>query len=312
VYIDESFFSEGSDMLDNSKIKLGIAPIGWTNDDMPELGGEIPFEQCISEMAQAGFTGTEVGSKYPKSPEALLAALKPHNLQIASQWFSAFFSVQADPTPTVDAFRQHMNFLKALGAKVVVISEQGHSIQGQMHTPLFEKKPTLNNQEWQWLAKGLNTIGKIAIENDMKIVFHHHMGTVVQTKKEIDKLMELTDPDLVFLLVDTGHISYSGDDPVELLRDYRKRIKHIHLKDIRKNIVEKVKKEKLSFLEGVKLGAFTVPGDGSIKFEPIFKEIEKMNYEGWLLVEAEQDPAKANPLVYAKKARDYIKKLGGI
>jgi len=301
-------------MLDAKKIKLGIAPIAWTNDDMPELGGEIPFEQCIREMKEAGFVGTEVGSKYPKDPEKLKAALKPYGLSIASQWFSSFFTPQDDASKTIEDFKKHMAFLKALGAKVIVISEQGSSIQGQMNTPVLGKKPVLDETGWKRLAHGLNAIGKLAKDNGMKIVYHHHMGTVVQTRAEVDQLMKRTDPALVWLLADTGHMYFSdgGDAPEKMVQDYIARIAHIHLKDIREDVKKKVASKKLSFLQAVKEGVFTVPGDGAVHFEPVFKAIEKSKYEGWFIVEAEQDPAKASPLQYAKMAREYIKKMTGL
>lgn len=299
-------------MLDPKKIKLGIAPIGWTNDDLPELGGDIPFETCISQMQEAGFVGTEIGNKFPKDPIQLKAALKPHKLNIASQWFSAFFTVKDDPNETIEAFKKHMAFLKAMGSKVIVISEQGSSIQGQPTTPIFGKKPTLDAKGWERLVKGLEAIGKLALENKMKIVFHHHMGTVVQNRDEIDMLMKKTNPELVWLLADTGHMTYAAGDPVKLIHDYGSRIAHIHLKDIRPKILEDVKAKNMSFLQSVKAGVFTVPGDGCVDFKGVFKEIDAMNYTGWFVVEAEQDPAKANPLEYAKKARKYIKDLTGL
>lgn len=298
-------------MIDPKKVKLAIAPIGWTNDDMPELGGEIPFEQCISEMAAAGFQGCEVGSKYPKDPAELKEALAPYKLQIASQWFSSFFTTK-DLEETVEPFKDHMNFLKAMGAKVIVISEQGNSIQGQMDTPVFDNKPLLDDEGWDKLAQGLETIGKLAVKNGMKIVYHHHMGTVVQTEDEVDMLMAKTDPKLVWLLLDTGHMYYSDGDPLAVLKRHGKRIAHVHLKDIRDEVKQRVKDEHMSFLQAVKEGVFTVPGDGAIDFAPIFKELERIKYEGWFVVEAEQDPEKANPLEYAQKARAYIKELTGL
>ena len=299
-------------MLDANKIKLGIAPIAWTNDDMPELGGEIPFEQCIAEIHEAGFIGTAVGSKYPKDPDVLKQALAPHNLQISSQWFSSFFTTEQKEGTTVEAFKSHMAFLKEMGANIIVISEQGGSIQGQMDTPVFESKPILDDKGWNKLARGLETIGTLALQNGMKIAYHHHMGTVVQSREEIDKLMAISDPKSVFLLADTGHMFYAGGNPADLLSSYQDRIVHIHLKDIRAPILEEVKHNHLSFLQGVKAGVFTVPGDGTIDFQPIFDIIGQSDYEGWLIIEAEQDPAKANPLKYAKKARATIRRLGGI
>ncbi len=293
-------------MFENSKIKLGIAPIAWTNDDMPDLGSENSFEQCISEAALAGFNGTEVGNKYPRDVEVLKAHLKIRNLEIASAWFSSFVLTK-DFEEVKKDFIAHRDFLHAMGAKVVVVSEQSHSVQGQMETALFESKYTLNEKEWKVLASGLEKLGDLALEKGMKLVFHHHMGTVVQNEDEIDRLMSETDPEKVFLLYDTGHLFYAGVSPISILEKYMDRIKHVHLKDIRIKQVDKVREEKLSFLKGVRLGAFTVPGDGCIDFKPLLQMLSDKGYEGWLLVEAEQDPKIANPFEYAVKARQYIR-----
>ena len=297
--------------MDKNKIKLGIAPIAWTNDDMPDLGSENTFEQCVSEMALAGFEGCEVGNKYPKDTAVLKKALDMRGLQIANQWFSSFVLTQ--PMEKVEKdFIAQCEFLKAMGAKRIGASEQSFSIQGQMNTPVFDAKYVMNDGEWDKFAKGMNRLGEIANSMGIKLVYHHHMGTVVQTAEEIDRMMDMTDPDKFALLYDTGHLAYCGQDYLAVLKKYAKRIAHVHLKDIRPEVVEKVKKEKLSFLQGVRAGAFTVPGDGSIDFAPVFDELDKSGYEGWMIVEAEQDPAKANPLEYALKAREYIRKTAKI
>lgn len=297
--------------MDKNKIKLGIAPIAWTNDDMPDLGSENTFEQCVSEMALAGFEGCEVGNKYPKDTSVLKKALDMRGLQIANQWFSSFVLTQ--PMEKVEKdFIAQCEFLKAMGAKRIGASEQSFSIQGQMNTPVFDAKYVMNDGEWDKFAKGMNRLGEIANSMGIKLVYHHHMGTVVQTAEEIDRMMDMTDPDKFALLYDTGHLAYCGQDYLAVLKKYAKRIAHVHLKDVRPEVVEKVKKEKLSFLQGVRAGAFTVPGDGCIDFAPVFDELDKSGYEGWMIVEAEQDPAKANPLEYALKARDYIRKTAKI
>lgn len=297
--------------MDKNKIKLGIAPIAWTNDDMPDLGSENTFEQCVSEMALAGFEGCEVGNKYPKDTTVLKKALDMRGLQIANQWFSSF--VLTEPMEKVEKdFIAQCEFLKAMGAKRIGASEQSYSIQGQMNTPVFDAKYVMNDAEWDRFAKGMNRLGEIANSMGIRLVYHHHMGTVVQTAEEIDRMMDMTDPDKFALLYDTGHLAYCGQDYLAVLKKYAKRIAHVHLKDIRPEVVEKVKKEKLSFLQGVRAGAFTVPGDGSIDFAPVFDELDKSGYEGWMIVEAEQDPAKANPLEYALKAREYIRKIAKI
>ena len=297
-------------MLDKNKVKLGIAPIGWTNDDMPDLGAENTFEQCVSEMALAGFTGCEVGNKYPKDPAVLKKALDLRGMQICNAWFSSFLITK--PYEEVEAdFIKHATFLKEMGAKVVGISEQSYSIQGT-DKPIFEAKYVMNDEEWDVSCKGLNKLGKTAKDMGIALTLHHHMGTVVQTEAEIDRMMENTDPELFSLLFDSGHLAYCGEDYMSVLKKYAKRIKHVHLKDIRPDVIAKVKAEHLSFLQGVRMGTFTVPGDGAIDFAPIFDVLAETGYEGYVLVEAEQDPAIANPFEYALKARKYIAEKAGL
>lgn len=299
-------------MFSEENVKIGIAPIAWTNDDMPDLGAENTFEQCVSEMALAGYTGSEVGNKYPKDPVKLKQALDLRGLEICNQWFSSFLLTK--PYEEVEKeFRAQLDYLKALGAKVIGVSEQSYSVQGQLDTPIFGHKHVMNEEEWKLLTDGLNKLGKIAKEEyGITMTFHHHMGTVVQNDDEVERMLNETDPKYVSLLYDSGHFAYAGYDPVEMVNKYADRIRHVHLKDIRPEFVEKVKKEDLSFLDGVRLGAFTIPGDGSIDFVSIFQCLDRIDYKGYMLVEAEQDPAKANPLEYALKARRYISQKAGI
>ena len=297
-------------MLDKNKVKLGIAPIAWTNDDMPDLGAQNTFEQCISEMALAGFTGCEVGNKYPKDTKVLKKALDLRGMQICNAWFSTFLTTKPYEETEKD-FIEHITFLKEMGAKVVGVSEQGHSIQG-MDLSIFDDKYVMNDEEWDMLCTGLNKLGKVAKDMGITLTFHHHMGTVVQTEAEIDRLMENTDPELFNLLFDSGHLAYCGEDYMSVLKKYIKRIKHVHLKDIRPEVIADVKANKESFLQGVRKGTFTVPGDGVIDFAPIFDVLSENNYEGYVLVEAEQDPAIANPFEYALKARKYIAEKAGL
>ena len=295
-----------------AKIKLGIAPIAWTNDDMPDLGKENTFEQCVSEMALAGFTGCEVGSKFPRDVKVLKKALDMRGISIASAWFSSFLLTQPYEQVEKD-FRAHCQFLKDMGAKFCNVAEQGNSVQGQINTPVFAGKPTNTAEQWDLLTKGLDKLGKVATNDyGLTMTYHHHMGTGVQTTPEIDRLMENTNPDYVWLLYDSGHLVCSGEDHIAILKKYLPRIRHIHLKDIRMDIRDQVKAEDMSFLDGVRAGMFTVPGDGCIDFEPIFDIVNDSDYDGWFIVEAEQDPAKANPLEYAIKARKYIKEKAHI
>lgn len=294
-------------MTISKNIKIACAPIAWTNDDMPDLGKENTFEQCISEMSLAGYEGTEIGNKYPKDPKVLKKYLDIRNLEVASAWFSTFFTNEPYEY-TEKLFKKHRDFLHAMGAKVIVVSEQGNSIQGK-NLPLFKQKPTFTADEWKKVINGLEKIGQLAKEKDMSIVYHHHMGTGVQTTEEIDYLMENTNPNLVSLLYDTGHLVFSGEDPIDIFDRYSDRIKHIHFKDIRKNTAKEVIDKEYSFLEAVRKGAFTVPGDGSIDFQPIVDRIKDIDYKGWIVVEAEQDPSIANPYEYSLMAKEHINSL---
>lgn len=300
-------------MFNKDKVCLGIAPIGWCNDDMPELGAENTFQQIVSEMALAGFTGCEIGNKYPTDPAELKKALDLRGMRIASRWYSSFLLTRPIEEEEKD-FIANLEFLKAVGANRINVSEQSYSIQGQVDTPVLTggHKHVMNDEEWDRFTAGLNRLGQIAKDHGFKLCFHHHMGTVVQTSEETDRMMSNTDPDLVFLCYDTGHFTFAGEDPLAMLKKYVDRIGHVHLKDMRLPVVRKVREENWSFLKAVREGAFTVPGDGDVDFDPIFKVLSEGGYEGWLLVEAEQDPAKANPLEYAIKGRTYIREHTGL
>jgi inosose dehydratase len=297
-------------MLKKKDVKLGIAPIAWTNDDMPDLGAENSFEQCISEMALSGYEGTEIGNKYPKDPKVLKNYLDLRCLSVCNAWFSTFFTSKPMEN-TVKDFIKHRDFLHKMGAKVIGVSEQGNSIQGNLRKSVLKEKPVFTPGEWEKVIKGLEKLASLAKKKGMTLGYHHHMGTGIQNMEEIDHLLKNTGRD-VYLLYDTGHAVFAGIDPVELLNKYVKRINHVHLKDVRKNVLAKVKKNNLCFLDAVREGVFTVPGDGMIDFEPVFDILENKKYRGWFVVEAEQDPAKANPFEYALMARGYIKACTGL
>lgn len=298
--------------MSDNRMKLAIAPLTWTNDDMPELGGEIPFEQCVSEMALAGFTGCEVGTKFPKDPEVLKAALDLRGLQVCNAWFSPFLTTRSFEENRA-AFTDHCRFLKALGSEVVNGGEQGGSPQGNPDAPVWTQKAVFTEEEWKRLTSGLDKLGKISKEEfGIQFCYHHHMGTGVQTVAETDRLLNETDPRYVALNYDSGHFFFSFEDPVAALKRYRERIGHVHLKDVREGERERCREQDMSFLDAVRSGVFTVPGDGVIDFASIYRELLAYRYTGWMVVEAEQDPAKAHPLTYAKMARENIRKLTGL
>lgn len=294
------------------KVQFGCAPINWTNDDLPSLGGELTYQQCLSEMALAGYKGSEGGCKYPKDFDVLKKALDLRGLQICNMWFSSFFTTFENER-TFAEFEKHMDFTYGLGARVIGVGECGVTVHGQEETPLFSNCPILTEEQMKNLAEGLNELGRRAQKKGMKVCFHPHVGTGIQSLDEIDRLMKLTDPALVGLLFDTGHSTIAGEDLVEILKKYIGRVAHIHVKDVRSEVFEQVKSGGHSFLWGVKNGMFTVPGDGDcVDWMSIFEILKASDYEGWIVVEAEQDPAKADPLEYAQKARAFMREQLGV
>jgi inosose dehydratase len=298
-------------MFDREKVFLGITPTGWTNDDLPLLGDRTSFEQVISEMALAGYEGCSVGHNFPRDPDVLRAALELRGLRVSEPWASTYFTANEMEQQTEQNFHQQLAFIKAMGGSDLVVAELGHAVH-QQPVSLFPNKPVFSDEQWDRLVTGLHKLGKIAVDQGMRLCYHHHLGTGVQYRHEVDRLMESTDPALVNLLLDTGHLFAAGDDPLDMTRANVDRIKHVHLKDIRVQILEESRALGRSFLDSMKAGFFTVPGDGGIDFKPILQTLADGGFEGWLVVEAEQDPVQANPLVYAKKARSYLRDIAGL
>jgi inosose dehydratase len=286
-------------------IKLGIAPIAWSNDDMPELGGETTLEQCLSEASKAGFTGIESGGKFPKNSKELIPKLEKENLQLCSGWYGATL-LKNTPREEFKLMRGQMDLFKDCRSPCMVFAEVTNSVQGDPKIPL-SKKPKLSEDEWKLLIFRINEISKMMIDENMPLAYHHHMGTVIETEDETRRLIESTS-DSVKLLIDTGHMLFAGGNSIKLTEDFMERIIHVHCKDIRKNILEKSLKNDSTFRQAFLDGVFTVPGDGCIDYKPFLTVLKNKNYEGWLVVEAEQDPAKANPFEYAKIGYNYLSK----
>jgi inosose dehydratase len=275
-------------------VRLGTNPIAWSNDDMPELGAATPLETCLAEARRAGYEGIELGNKFPRKAGALRPILDRHGLALVSGWWSARLlerSVEAE----LRAIEAHADLLQAMGCKVVIVAETTRGIAGARGTPL-SRRPRLGDAEWADVCAKLTALADVLQRRDVRLAYHHHIGTVVETDVEVDRLMEGTG-DAVGLLLDTGHLAFAGADPSALARRHRRRIVHVHCKDVRAPVLARAKAEDWSFLDSVLAGVFTVPGDGVIDFASVLTELR--GYSGWLVVEAEQDPEKAHPLTYA-------------
>ena len=286
-------------------VKLGVAPIAWSNDDMPELGGDTSLEQCLKEASQAGFIGVERGGKFPKNSSELIPKLNKYNLKLCSGWYGANLRKN-----TIEEEKQliqdQLQLFKDCNSPCIVFAEVSGSIQGDPNRRL-STRPTMDNDESKSFFQKVSEMGKYLEDQGMPLAYHHHMGTIIETQEDTEKLLDNTD-DSVKLTLDTGHLLFANGDSKKIIENYSERIKHVHCKDIRKNILEKTLKEDLSFRDAFLEGAFTVPGDGCIDFKPLFEILKKKDYSGWLVVEAEQDPKKANPLEYAKIGFTYLYK----
>jgi len=294
--------------MTSNDIKIGVQPIAWSNDDFLDLGANISLEDCLDDMRNAGYEGTELGHKFPKDPGKLKEILKSYDLQLVSGWHSTYF-LENDFDRETERFDYHLNFLNEMGSEVIIVADcSGRTYNDPAISLRKEFGSEINEADMKKITNGLNFFSGRASTVGMKLVYHHHMGTVIQNQEEIDRLMEDTTY-TVQLLLDTGHAEFAGIDPIRLAEDYKDRIGHVHLKNTRNNILEKVWGERWSFDRAVREGVFTVPGDkeGSIDYEPIFKTLVDAKYKGWFVVEAEQDPSKANPLEYAKIGRQFIK-----
>ena len=284
-------------------VKLGIAPIAWSNDDMPELGGETSLEQCLDEASQAGFIGIESGGKFPKTSKELLPKLNNYNLNLCSGWYGGNLR-QNSIDEEKQLIRGQLDLFKDCNAPCIVFAEVSGSIQGDPNRKL-STRPQMDNEEWNSFCNKLSEMGKFLEGEGMPLAYHHHMGTVIETHEDTIRLLENTD-DSVKLTLDTGHMLFAQGNSKKILEDFSSRIIHIHCKDIRKNVLDNSLENDLSFRGAFLDGAFTVPGDGCIDYKPLFDILKVKNYSGWLVVEAEQDPAKANPFKYAKIGYKYL------
>ena len=286
-------------------VKLGIAPIAWSNDDMPELGGDTSLETCLSEAREAGFTGIESGGKFPKTSKELLPILNKHNINLCSGWYGANL-LKRSVKEEMENIRAQLDLFKDCNAPCIVFAEVTNSIHADEKKPL-SKRPKLDKDDWKKFCEKINEVGKRLNGENMPLAYHHHMGTVIQSHEDTERLMNETN-DTVKLTIDTGHMLFAGGNSLKIIRDFKEKIVHVHCKDMREKVLNKSLSEDLSFRNAFLEGAFTVPGDGCIDYRPIFNELVKNNYQGWLVVEAEQDPKKANPFEYAKIGFNYLKK----
>jgi inosose dehydratase len=284
-------------------VRIGVNPIGWTNDDLHELGGETPLEVCLTEARAAGYSGIELGRKFPRRAAELRPILARHGLALVSGWYGA--ELRRRPAKEeLAAAEDHLTLLAEMGSPVMVFAETSDSVQGTRGVPL-SRRPRLAEGDWRRFGEALTEVAERTLVRGVRLAYHHHMGTVVETAEEIDRLMAVTG-EAVGLLLDTGHLTYADADVAVVARRHARRIVHVHCKDVRPAVLAEARQRDQSFLDGVVAGVFTVPGDGCVNYPALLSILRAAGYAGWLVVEAEQDPAVAHPLTYAKMGHDYL------
>lgn len=278
-------------------IRFGVSPIAWANDDMPELGGDTPLDAILRDIQELGFEGVELGGKFPREANALKATLAPFKLDLVGGWYSGSLLVQ-DADAEIAALQPHLNLLKALGSNVFVFAETSNAVHSDRAVPL-EGTPRLKSGEWAQFGERMSDVADYIAGQGLRFAYHHHLGTVVENQADMDSFIAATSPSVGFTL-DTGHAALGGVKSLDIIAKHPERIAHVHCKDVRGPVHAESRRNGKSFLDGVLAGMFTVPGDGSIDFGAVMQALKRMNYGGWIIIEAEQDPALADPRTYAE------------
>lgn len=277
-------------------IRWGVSPIAWANDDMPELGGDTPLDSILADIRDVGFEGVELGGKFPRDAATLKPLLDSYSLDLIGGWYSGSLLVQ-DADAEINALQDHLRLLKAMGSSVFVFAETSNAVHGDRTVPLTGA-PRLAPRDWTTFGARMTDVADYVRSEGLKFAYHHHLGTVVETAADVKAFIAATGPS-VGLTLDTGHAALGGVNSLAIIRDHPGRVAHVHCKDVRWATFTDQKARGSSFLDGVLAGMFTVPGDGGIDYTEIMEALKRMNYSGWIVIEAEQDPSVAEPRTYA-------------
>jgi inosose dehydratase len=278
-------------------IRFGVSPIAWANDDMPELGGDTPLESILGDIQELGFEGVELGGKFPRDAATLKPLLARYRLDLIGGWYSGSL-LERSAQDEITALQPHLALLKAMGSTVFVFAETSNAIHGRRDRSLRDT-PRLDAAEWPRFGRRMTEVADHIQDQGLRFAYHHHLGTVVERPEDLRAFLAYTGP-AVGLTLDTGHATLGGIDPVQVIREHPGRIAHVHCKDVRRSVFDAVRDAGSSFLDGVLAGMFTVPGDGDLDYAAIMAALAAMHYQGWIVIEAELEPALADPRTYAR------------
>lgn len=288
-------------------IRWGVSPIAWCNDDMRELGGDTTLDELLTDVREIGFDGVELGNKFPRDPEILAPIVAGYGLDIVGGWYSSNLLVR-DADAEIDALAQHLALLEYMDSSIFILAETSNAVHCDRYGSRLDTHPILPAADWKQFGERLNSVARFINDRGLRFAYHHHLGTVVETKDELDCFFNATG-DHVGIVLDTGHALFGGIEPIDVIKAHPERITHVHCKDVRTAKYNEFRANGTSFLNGVVGGMFTAPGDGDYDYAPFMRALADMNYSGWIVVEAEQDPAIANPREYSQLGLDTLKRL---
>jgi inosose dehydratase len=288
-------------------IRWGVSPIAWCNDDMRELGGDTTLDELLTDVRDIGFDGVELGNKFPRDPEVLAPIMAGYGLDIVGGWYSSNLLVR-DADAEIAALAKHLALLEYMDSSVFILAETSNAVHGDRTGSRLDTHPVLPAADWKQFGERLNTVARFIADRGLRFAYHHHLGTVVETKDELERFFDATG-DHVGLVLDTGHALFGGIEPIDVIKARPERVTHVHCKDVRTAKYDEYRASGTSFLNGVVGGMFTAPGDGDYDYAPFMRALADMDYSGWIVIEAEQDPAIANPREYSQLGLDTLKRL---
>ena len=288
-------------------IRWGVSPIAWCNDDMRELGGDTTLDELLTDVRDIGFDGVELGNKFPRDPEVLAPIMAGYGLDIVGGWYSSNLLVR-DADAEIAALAKHLALLEYMDSSVFILAETSNAVHGDRYGSRLDAHPVLPAADWKQFGERLNTVARFIADRGLRFAYHHHLGTIVETKDELERFFDATG-DHVGLVLDTGHALFGGIEPIDVIKARPERVAHVHCKDVRTAKYDEFLANGTSFLNGVVGGMFTAPGDGDYDYAPFMRALADMDYSGWIVIEAEQDPAIANPREYSQLGLDTLKRL---